>query len=149
LRPPRIVCDATVAVDALLRPEGPSGRLLHRFVEHRDFELVVTPALLEELRGAATDSRVLARLELSGAEVERWLVALGVLATMVEAGSAEPGEDPALTAAREVPEAVLVTLDPELLALAPTERLEAVRPATLLEVLEARAGGPARARARP
>ncbi|HVS15624.1 MAG TPA: PIN domain-containing protein [Thermoanaerobaculia bacterium] len=138
MRLPRIVCDATVAVDALLRPEGPSGRLLRRFVERRDFEVVVTEPLLEELRRAATDSRVLARLELGADEVERWLVAFGVLATSVEPGTADPAADPALVAARAAREAVLVTLDPELLALPLTAGLEPVRPEALLEVLEAR-----------
>jgi predicted nucleic acid-binding protein len=139
VRSPRIVFDATVVVDALLRPEGASGRLLRRFLERRDFEIALTEPLLEELRRAATDPKVLARLDLDARSVERWLVALGVLATTVEVAASASGEDPALTAARAAQEAVLVTLDPELLVLPPTERLEPVRPETLLEVLEARA----------
>ncbi|HVS64928.1 MAG TPA: hypothetical protein VMT85_15655 [Thermoanaerobaculia bacterium] len=136
-----IVFDATVAVDALLRPQGPAGSLVRRFLELREFELVSTEALLEEIHLAATDPKVLACLDLDAAEVERWVVALGVLATLVDApgdGTGQDCEEPALAAAAAAGEAVVATLDPVLLARPPSESFEAVRPEVLLEVLEAR-----------
>jgi predicted nucleic acid-binding protein len=145
VRTSTIVCDSTLAVDALLRPDGPSGRLVRRFLERREFDLVLSGPLLEEIRRAATDPKVLARLELSVAEVERWVVSLGVLATLVgvehdeDRTGPETDDDPVLVAAAAVGEAVVVTLDPELLAKPATGAFEAVRPEVLLEVLEAQA----------
>jgi predicted nucleic acid-binding protein len=148
VKPTSIVLDATVAVDALLRPDAPAGRLVRRFLERRDFEVLLTEGLLEEMLLASTDPRVLDQLGLSREEVERWIVALGVLATLVDAGGGGAvAADATLAAAAAAGECVIVSLDPELLSLPATGDLEVVRPEVLMEILEARDGaGPSAGR---
>lgn len=48
----RAVLDANVYISAAIRPEGPPGQIIERFLRDSAFELVVSPAIVDEvLRG--------------------------------------------------------------------------------------------------
>jgi hypothetical protein len=149
VKPPRAVFDVTVLLDALLRPRGASATLLRRLVAERDFELVLSPAILSELQRTLEDPELAPFLGEPAEELRRWVASLGVVATTV-AGEAEvpPGpHDPAdalyLAAARDADAGLLVSLDPDLIRLGSVLHPDIVEPETLLELLEARRLGAA------
>lgn len=45
----RAVLDANVYVSALVRPEGPPGQIIERFLRSAAFEIVLSPAIVEEV----------------------------------------------------------------------------------------------------
>lgn len=80
----RAVLDANVVVSGLIRPEGPPGRLLVRFLRDGAFELVASPATLSELRRSLRYPRVRKYLRLPEEELELWVDGLGAVAVIVE-----------------------------------------------------------------
>jgi predicted nucleic acid-binding protein len=44
----RVVLDANVYVSALIRPEGPPGQIVKRFLSEGSFEIVLSLAIVEE-----------------------------------------------------------------------------------------------------
>ena len=144
MKAPRAVFDVTVLVDALLRPDAASAALLRRLVAARDFELVLSPAILLELERSLADPELAPFLADSAEELPRWVASLGVVATTVTGEAAvPPGAHSAadaiyLAAAREAEAFLVVTLDPELLRLGGEGGLDFVEPELLLELLDAR-----------
>jgi putative PIN family toxin of toxin-antitoxin system len=143
VKTPRVVFDVTVLVDALLRPEAASADLLRRLVTERDFELVVSPAILRELEAALHAPELEPFLAGSGDQLRRYVASLGVVGTTVAgdsgaAGSAHAAPDAIyLAAARESGALLIVSLDAdELLGAEPGTAV--VEPEMLLELLDAR-----------
>jgi putative PIN family toxin of toxin-antitoxin system len=144
VKPPRAVFDVTVLLDALLRPDASSAALLRRLVAERDYELVVSPAILRELERTLGDPELAPFLAESTEELPRWVASLGVVATtvagdaVVPLGSHSQADAIYLAAALESEAAMLVTLDPDQLVRGGRDGLAVVEPETLLELLEAR-----------
>ena len=46
----RAVLDANVYVSAVVRPEGPPGQIINRFLRGGGFEIVMSKAIVEEAR---------------------------------------------------------------------------------------------------
>lgn len=143
MKAPKVVCEAAVLAEALLDPEGDCAALLRRFVEERSYELVLSPAILDELDHLLADREVRRHLDQRpGASLRRFSASLGFLATAVE-GTVEvpPGlhrreDESVLAAALEVGGGVVVSTDERLLSTA-IDGLEVVSPRTLVEVLDA------------
>lgn len=148
MKTPRVVFDVTVLVDALLRPDAASAGLLRRLVTERDFELVVSPAILRELDVALRAPELGPFLEGSGDQLRRYVASLGVVATTV-AGDSKPVLDGLsteqaeaheiyLAALRESEATLLASLDAEQLRLGAALGTTVVEPEKLLELLVAR-----------
>ncbi len=84
----RVVIDANVFVSALIRPEGPPGRILERMLKEREFVLVASAAILDEVRRSFGYSRVRRHVDASDDEIEAWASSIGVVADIV-AGEVE------------------------------------------------------------
>lgn len=144
MKSPRAVFDVTVLLDALLRPDGASAALLRRLVTTRDFELVLSPAILSELERTLADPDLAPFVVDSADELPRWVASLGVVATTVAGDAAVPPgahslhDEVYLAAALEAEAAVVVTIDPDLLALAGAPGVDVIEPEMLIELLEAR-----------
>jgi predicted nucleic acid-binding protein len=154
LKTPRVVFDVTVLVDALLRPDAASANLLRRLVTERDYELVVSQAILGELEVALRAPELVPFLEGSGDQLRRYVASLGVVATTVAGDSkaAATGDlAPELVAAhaiylaalRESGATLLASLDLEQLRLGAELGTTVVEPEKLLELLVARRLGAA------
>ncbi len=92
----RAVLDANVLVSALIRPQGPPGRIVLRLLKDRAFELVVSPATLDELRRSLRYPRVRRYIRSTQQEIDSWIESLAIVADVVE-GSLRPKvvtEDP-------------------------------------------------------
>jgi uncharacterized protein len=68
----RVVLDANVYISALLRPEGPPGQIIERFLRDGAFAIVLSPAIVEEILRALAYPR-LRRLMRGAAPAELWL----------------------------------------------------------------------------
>jgi len=141
----RGVLDANVVVSALIRSEGPSGRILERVARRPGVHAVVSPAILEEYRRSLGDPKVRRHLRLPAAEVRTWVDALAFIADIVPgeravaAVAADPDDDKYLSAALEGRAEYVVSGDRHLLDVGAHEGVEVVTPREMLELLE-RAG---------
>jgi hypothetical protein len=118
----RAVLDANVLISALLSPDGSPARTLRAWLDG-EFELVISPLLLEELRRALGYPKLRTRIEPE--EARRFLTVLAEAATVAHdptdpptTRSRDPGDD-YLIALAERKRAVLVSGDDHLLELAP------------------------------
>ena len=134
----RAVLDANVFVSALIRPEGPPGRVLGRLLRDSAFELVASRATLEELRRSLGYPRVRKYLALSDEDLDLWVKTLAAIAILVEGRvsrrvvEADPADDLYIAAAVEGLAEYIVTGDHHLLDLAEHEGIRLVTPRDFL-----------------
>ena len=137
----RVVLDANIFVSALIRPEGPPGRLLLELVEREAFELIVSPGIVEEIRRALREDAVRRYVPLTPREAEAWLSSALVRAVLVEGKSAvevvaaDPQDDEYFAASVEGAADFLVTGDKHILDVKRYGRTVVVTPRAFLEML--------------
>ena len=137
----RVVLDANVYASALVKPDGPPGRILHLLFADRTFEVVLSVSILIELRRCLEYPKLRKFIRLTDEEIDRWLLALELTADMVtpsrevRAISDDPDDDHLLAAALEGRAAFLVTGDRHVLALGEYEGIRIVTPAAFLKIL--------------
>ena len=138
----RAVLDANVFVSAFSKPESPPGRILHAWLDRAAFELVLSRAILEEVKRALEYPHVRRYLRLSDEEAEALLNRVEIQAdfveglSIVEAVPADPGDDKYVVAALEGRADFVVSGDRHLLALGEYEDVRIIPPARFLEILD-------------
>ena len=136
----RSVLDANVYVSALIQPDGTPGRLIERFLRDKAFEVVVSPAVVDEVLRVLTYPKV-RRLTRAGAAPEVWFEDIVVLADMVEGELRvsgvchDPDDDKYIATALEGRAAYIVTGDQQFLELREHEGVQIVNPRTFLDLL--------------
>lgn len=138
----RAVLDANGFVSALLRPEGPPGRIVERFLRDAAFEIVLSPAIVDEVLRALAYPKV-QRLIRGATEPALWFEDIVVLADLV--GGAydlsnvcpDPDDDKYLAAAIEGRAGFVVTGDRQFLALGAYDEIRIVSPRAFLDLLGA------------
>jgi putative PIN family toxin of toxin-antitoxin system len=142
----RAVLDANVVVSALIRPEGPSGRVVDRIVRGAGAHAVASPAILDECRRSLAYPRVRRRLRLSPAEVDAWMDAFTLIADVVPGErsasvvAADPDDDKYFAAAIEGRASFVVSGDRHVLDVGVYEGVRAVTPRDFLALLDRTAG---------
>lgn len=137
----RAVLDANVYASALVKPDGPPGRILHLILADRTFEVVLSKSIIVELRRCLDYPKLRKFIPLDDDEIDRWILALELIADMVmpsrevRAVADDPDDDHLLAAALEGRAAFLVTGDRHVLALGEYEGVRIVTPAEFLKVL--------------
>jgi putative PIN family toxin of toxin-antitoxin system len=136
----RVVLDANVYVSAIIRPEGPPGRVVERFLRDSAFEIVLSPAIVEETLRALTYAKV--RKYVRGTvDPQLWFEDIVLLAELVagdyemSAASVDSDDDKYLAAALEGRATLVVTGDPDLLALEAHQGVRIVNPRAFLALL--------------
>jgi probable toxin-antitoxin system toxin component, PIN family len=138
----RAVLDANVLISALIRPAGPPGRILVRLLRDRAFELVASPATLDELRRSLRYPKVRKYLDLSETEIDLWVAALRAVAVVVEGRVsrhvvvADPADDIYLAAATDGLADYIISGDRHLLDLGTHEGVRILAPHNFLTLLE-------------
>ena len=138
----RAVLDANVLVSALIRPTGPPGQIVIRLLEGRAFELITSPAILNEVRRSLTYPRVRKYLIASDDELDLWVASLELIADTVEgrlrikAVVEDPDDDKYIVAALEGRAQFIVSGDAHLLVLKAYEGVRIVTPRAFLDVLK-------------
>ncbi len=140
----RAVLDANIYISALLRPQGPPGQIVERFLREGAFQLILSLAIAEEVLRAFAYPKI-RKLVRGPVQAELWFEDLLVLAEMVEARSevavvgADPDDDKYLAAAIDGRATYVVTGDRQFLSLREYEQVRIVTPRVFLEVLRAEA----------
>ena len=138
----RVVLDANVYVSAVVRPEGPPGRVIERVLRDAAFEVVLSPAIVDEVLRALAYPK-LRKFIRGDFEPELWFEDILVLADLVPGEQdvsgvcLDPDDDKYLAAAVEGRAAFLITGDRQLLALREYEGVRIVGPTAFLEALDA------------
>jgi uncharacterized protein len=132
----RAVLDPNVIISALLSPEGAPARAVRAWL-HGEFELVVSPLLLNELSRALAYPKLRKRIEPEEADhVVDWLGRAGTMSPDPDdpplIRSPDPGDD-YLIALAQAERAALVSGDQHLLGLA--EDLPIFSPVVFLDLL--------------
>ena len=135
---PRAVLDANVYVSAIIQPAGTPGRLIERFLREASFEVVLSPAIVDEVLRALRYPKV--RKLLRGADAQLWFEDIVVLADVVAdtqlSGICEdPDDDKYLAAALEGRASHVVTGDRRFLVVGEHGGVEIVTPRAFLDLL--------------
>jgi putative PIN family toxin of toxin-antitoxin system len=138
----RAVLDANVLISALIRPAGPPGRIVARFLEDHAYELVSSPAILEELRRSLRYPKVRRYLPASGEELDLWVDALRSVVLLVKGSisqrvvAADPADDVYLATAVDGLAEFVVTGGRHLLEVSRFQGIRIVTPREFLTILE-------------
>jgi uncharacterized protein len=136
----RAVLDANVFVSAATRPEGPPGQLLRLFLQDGVFELVISPAIADEIATSLTTPAVRKCMRAT-VDTRQWLESILMLADVVEDGvlpspvSEDPDDDKSLHAAASGRASVVVSGDKHLLSLGDYDGIRILTPRAFLAVL--------------
>ena len=135
----RAVLDANVYVSAIIQPRGTPGRLVERFLRDASFEIVLSPAIVDEVLRALAYPKV--RKVLRGVDAQVWFEDIVVLADLV-AGTLhfsgicdDPDDDKYVAAAAEGRADYIVTGDQAFLAIGEHAGVAIVTPRSFLELL--------------
>lgn len=137
----RAVLDANVFVSAALRPDGPPGQLIERFVREAAFEIVLSPAIADEVLRALGYPKL--RRFWRGVDPGAWFEDIVVLANWVAGDLRVTGvcsdqdDDKYLAAAIEGLAAFVVTGDHALRSVKEYEGVRIIDPRTFLSILDA------------
>jgi putative PIN family toxin of toxin-antitoxin system len=132
--------DANVYVSAIIRPEGPPGRVVERFLRDSAFAIVLSPAIVDETLRALAYTKVRKYVGRT-VDPELWFEDIVLLAELIagdyamSGASPDPDDDKYLAAALEGRATLVVTGDPDLLALEEYEGVRIVRPRVFLGLL--------------
>jgi putative PIN family toxin of toxin-antitoxin system len=125
----------------MIQPKGASGRILTSLLERYTFELVVSPAILAEVRRSLSYPKVRRYIKTSTEDLDLWITSIELIALPVEgtlrihAVAADPDDDKYIEAAVEGLAQFVVTGDKHLLALKSYENVRIVTPQTFLGLL--------------
>jgi uncharacterized protein len=139
----RAVLDANVYASAAIRPEGPPGLVIQRFLRDGAFELVLSAAIVAEVLGALAYPKV-RRLLGVGLDAALWFEDILVLADLVAdvpivAGvCADRDDDKYVAAALGGRASFIVTGDRKLLAIGEYANVAVVSPRVFLDILNSR-----------
>jgi putative PIN family toxin of toxin-antitoxin system len=134
------VLDSNVYVSAIIRPGGPPGRVIERFLRDSSFEIVLSPAIVEETLRALAYPKVRKYVR-RAVDPELWFEDIVLLAELVagnysmSGASPDPDDDTYLAAALEGRATLVVTGDSDLLALGAYEGIRIVTPRVFLGLL--------------
>jgi putative PIN family toxin of toxin-antitoxin system len=137
----RAVLDANVYVSAAVHADGPPGQIVLAFLRKAAFELVLSPAIVEEVLRALTYPKV-RKLICGEIRPDLWFEDIVMLAERV-AGELplprlcdDPDDDKYIAAAIEGNAAFVVTGDRQLLTLSKYEGVQMVTPRAFLDLLD-------------
>jgi uncharacterized protein len=136
----RAVLDANVYVSAAVRPDGPPGRIIDRFLRGGAFEIILSQAIVDEVLRALSYPKVRKYIR-AGLEAELWFEDIVVLSELVPGdrnvagASKDPDDDKYLAAAIEGRAGFVVAGDSDLLELKEYEGIRIVSPRIFVDLL--------------
>lgn len=136
----RAVLDANVYVSAAVRPEGPPGQIISRFLRGGAFDIVMSQAIVDEVLRALAYPKVRKYIR-PGLDPELWFEDIVVLSHLVaderklEGVSKDPDDDKYITAAVEGRAGFVVAGDSDLLDLKEYESIRIISPRVFLDLL--------------
>jgi putative PIN family toxin of toxin-antitoxin system len=138
----RAVLDANVYVSAYVRPEGPPGQIIERFLRNAAFEVVLSSDIVEEVLQALAYRKV-RKNSRTKVDPELWFEDILVLAQLitgeykVDRVSEDPDDDKYIAAAIEGRAALVVSGDPDLLDVGEHQSVRIITPRAFLDLIDA------------
>ena len=131
--------DANVYVSAYVRPEGPPGQIVERFLRDAAFEVILSTAVVDEVLRALAYPKV-RKSARTTVEPELWFEDIVMLAEFVTdrqigAVSRDPDDDKYIAAAIEGRASFVVSGDPDLLDVRAHAGVRIVTPRAFLDLL--------------
>lgn len=136
----RVVLDANFYVSALIRPGGPPGQIVERLLRGEPFQVVMSPAIVEETVQAFAYPKVRKYVR-AGVDPELWFEDVILLAQLVAGDyeltgvSPDSHDDKYIAAAVEGSATLVVTGDPDLLAVKEYQGVRILTPRAFLDLL--------------
>ncbi|MEJ2262067.1 MAG: putative toxin-antitoxin system toxin component, PIN family [Anaerolineales bacterium] len=136
----RVILDVDVLVSAAISARGSPGKILD-FWEQEQFDLVVSPPILEELERVIHYPRIQQKYELSEEYVEKFLALIGNEAIVVNPSNKlnviekDPSDNRYLECAKEGNASYIVTGDKHLLDLEEYNGIVILTPTGFLAIL--------------
>ena len=136
----RAVLDANVYVSAYVRPEGPPGQIVERFLREGKFEVLLSNQIVDEVLQALAYPKVRKHTR-TKAEPDLWFEDIVVLAQFIAGEydvspvSDDPDDDKYIAAAIEGRAAVVVSGDSDLLKIREHEGVRIITPRSFLNLL--------------
>ena len=124
-----------------MQPKGASGRIVASLLDERSFELIVSPAILAEIRRSLTYPKVRRYIKISDEDLDLSVAALALVAQPVEgslrvnAVADDPDDNKYLEAALEGRAQYIVTGDSHLKFLKSYRGIRIVTPRVFLDLL--------------
>ena len=137
----RAVLDANVMISAVIQPKGASGRILRSLLERNSFELIVSPAILAEVRRSVSYPKVRKYIKTSDEDIDLWFASMELIAQPVDgnlrihAVAADPDDNKYVEAAVEGLAQFVVTGDKHLLSLKSYENIRIITPRVFVDLL--------------
>jgi hypothetical protein len=135
----RAVLDANVYISAIIQPAGTPGQVVERFLRDASFEIVLSPAIVDEVLRAHAHAKV--RKLLRGLDAQLWFEDIVALADVVAGAQQlsgicdDPDDDKYVAAAVEGRAGYIVTGDRAFLALEEHAGVAIVTPRSFLDLL--------------
>ena len=136
----RAVLDANVYVSAYIRPEGPPGQIIERFLRDAAFEIILSAEIVDEVLQALAYPKL--RKAVRGkVDSELWFEDILVLAHLITGNfkttgvSEDPDDDKYIAAAIEGRAAFVVSGDTDLLNVVEYQGGRMISPRGLLDLL--------------
>lgn len=138
----RVVLDANIFASALMNPSGTPATVLRSILEKKNYELVLSQPILEELQRILYYPKVRKRIKQSDQEILMFLHALSISGHLVQQRHAyevlvteDPDDDIYLIAALEGWAHYLVSGDQHLLKLQKFEHIKIISASEFLSIL--------------
>ncbi len=138
----RAVLDANVYVSAFVRPEGPPGQIIERFLRDAAFEVVLSTPIVEEVLQALAYPKIRKAVR-TKVEAELWFEDILVLAHLITGEhsisnvSEDPDDDKYIAAAIEGRAVFVVSGDVDLLNVGEHQGVRIIKPRAFLDLLSA------------
>jgi uncharacterized protein len=136
----RAVLDANVYVSAAVRPEGPPGLVIERFLRDSAFEIVMSQAIIDEVLRALAYPKVRKYVR-PGLDPELWFEDIVVLSHLMSGErelkgvSKDPDDDKYIAAAMEGRAGFVVAGDSDLLDVKEYEGIRIISPRAFLDLI--------------
>jgi putative PIN family toxin of toxin-antitoxin system len=128
-------------ISALIQPKGASGRILKSLLESNSFELIVSLAILAEVRRSLSYPKVRKYIKTSDEELDLWVASVELIAQPVDgklrihAVAADPDDNKYIEAGVEGLVQFDVTGDKHLLSVKSYEHIRIVTPRVFVDLL--------------
>ena len=137
----RVVLDVNVLVSAIISPHGSPGKILNLW-EKDQFDLILSPAILDELERVIHYPKIQGKYTLPEEQVKQFIDLISSQSIIVDPSMkinlvrGDPPDNRFLECAREGGATYIVTGDNDLLDLKEYEGIEILLPSVFLAILE-------------
>jgi uncharacterized protein len=139
----KIVIDANVYASSLIKPDGIPGKILIFILNSKQYKIVTSPSIFNELERILWYQKVRSRIMFSDKELKAWLFSMRLLTEEVVDSNyisskiiveKDPDDDKYILAAMATKARIIITGDKHLLDLNPYHKIEIIKPSEFFAI---------------